>query len=50
VRTNGTQNELENWSELFDKNDMARKKAMLFNIIDRMDVWDGRVEITQFNA
>lgn len=38
--------ELSNWSELFDKHDTARKKAMLFNIIDRIDVWKGSVEIT----
>lgn len=38
--------ELNNWSELFDKHDLARRKAMLFHIIDRIDVWEERVEIT----
>jgi len=38
--------ELSNWSELFDKHELTRRKAMLNNIIDRIDVWSGRVEIT----
>lgn len=39
-------NELENWPALFDKHDLVRRRAMLNNIIDRVDVWADRVEIT----
>lgn len=38
--------ELENWSELFDQHDLMKRKAMILNLVNRIDVYGERVEIT----
>ena len=39
-------NELENWSEIFDSHDEARKKAMLLNVIERVETHRDKVKVT----
>jgi len=38
--------ELENWADLFDRQELPKQRAMLQSIISRVDVWADRIEVT----